>query len=110
MRDYVLFQSERIETGQPFAVLRRLFSNWRKRQRLRDLQELDDHVLKDNGVSRGDVIAVLSQPVTVDPVRELERRTRLRRTQALAPARRQATSHRGRPRLQVAACSGSSRS
>lgn len=86
MRDYVLFQSQHIEFNQPFAVLRRLISNWRKRRRLRDLQQLDDHVLNDIGIRRADIMAVLSQPVSVDPVRELERRARLRRTQAMPDA------------------------
>ena len=81
MRDYVLFQAERLETSQPFAVLRRLFSNWRKRSRLRDLEHLDDRALNDIGLSRADVMAVLGQPVSVDPVWELERRARLRHSQ-----------------------------
>jgi uncharacterized protein YjiS (DUF1127 family) len=78
MRDYVLFQAERLEISQPFPVLLRLFSNWRKRRRLRDLEHLDDRALHDIGLSRADVLAVLSQPMSVDPVWDLERRARLR--------------------------------
>ena len=78
MRDYVLFQAERLEIGQPFPVLRRLFTNWRKRRRLRDLERLDDHALKDIGLTRADVLAVLGQPVSVDPLWDLERRAHLR--------------------------------
>ena len=78
MRDYVLFQAQRLEISQPFPVLRRLFSNWRKRRRLRDLEHLDDRALNDIGLTRADVLAVLGQPVSVDPVWDLERRARLR--------------------------------
>ena len=79
MRDYVLFQAQRLELSQPFPALRRLVSNWRKRRRLRDLQRLENHVLTDIGISRADVAAVLSQPLSVDPAWELERRARLQR-------------------------------
>ena len=79
MREYVLFQAERAEFSQAFPVLRRLVANWRKRRRLRDLRHLDDHVLADIGVSRADVAAVLSQPLSVDPAWELERRARVHR-------------------------------
>lgn len=79
MRDYVLIQAQRLEPSQPFPALRRLVSNWRKRRRLRDLHGLEDHVLADIGISRADVAAVLSQPLSIDPTWELERRARLHR-------------------------------
>jgi len=88
MRDYVLFQAQRLEPSQPFSVLRRLMSNWRKRRRLRDLGHLDDHALKDIGLTRADVQAVLGQPVSVDPVWDLERRVRLRHSQMPHPTTR----------------------
>jgi uncharacterized protein YjiS (DUF1127 family) len=64
---------------RPLAFLRSLVSNWRKRRRLYDLQHLDDHMLNDIGISRSDVTATLSQPLSVDPVRDLARRARRRR-------------------------------
>lgn len=79
MRDFVLCQAEALERSRPFPTLRRLFANWRKRRRLRELEKLDDHVLDDIGVSRADLLWALSQPVTVDPDWELERRARLAR-------------------------------
>ena len=87
MRDYVLFQAQRLEPSQPFPTLRRLVSNWRKRRRLRDLQQLENHVLTDIGISRADVAAVLSQPLSVDPAWELERRARLHRAPTILPYR-----------------------
>jgi uncharacterized protein YjiS (DUF1127 family) len=86
MRDYALFHAERLERMRPFPVLRRLISNWRKRRRLYDLQHLDDHALDDIGLTRADVAAVLGQPLSVDPVWDLERRARLRRNPSLPDA------------------------
>ena len=79
MQNYALFQAERNEPNQFFPVLRRLISNWRKRRRLHDLQQLDDRALTDIGLTRADVMAVLGQPMSVDPVWDLERRARRRR-------------------------------
>jgi uncharacterized protein YjiS (DUF1127 family) len=86
MRDYALFHAERLDRARPFPVLRRLISNWRRRRRLYDLQHLDDHALDDIGLTRADVAAVLGQPLSVDPVWDLERRARLRRTPSLPDA------------------------
>ena len=63
---------------RPLVFLRSLIANWRRRRRLYDLQHLDDHMLNDIGISRSDVAASLSQPLSIDPVRDLERRTRRR--------------------------------
>ena len=71
---------------RPFkAFLERLFchvSNWHKQRRvIRQLQELDDHVLKDIGVHRSEITSVVNRRYT-DPFR-------LRRTdgQAGSPTR-----------------------
>lgn len=79
MREYVLTQALSNDRSGPFPVLRRLYSNWRKRRRLTDLQQLDDRILKDIGITRADLSATLGQPMTVDPVWDIERRARLRR-------------------------------
>jgi uncharacterized protein YjiS (DUF1127 family) len=73
---------------RPFATLRKLISNWRRRERLRDLAHLDDHMLNDIGLTRADVTAVLSQPVSIDPLCDLERRVRLRRNRSMPDATR----------------------
>ena len=86
MRNYVLFHAEHNEPSEFFPVLRRLFSNRRKRRRLQDLQQLDDRALTDIGLTRADVMAVLGQPMSVDPVWDLERRARRRRSEAMPHA------------------------
>jgi uncharacterized protein YjiS (DUF1127 family) len=71
---------------RPFAILRTLYANWRKRGRLRGLEHLNDHMLEDIGLTRADVAAALGQPMTVDPVRDLERRAMRRRNQSMNQA------------------------
>lgn len=71
---------------QPFAALRRLLCNWRQRRRLRGLEALDDHILKDIGLSRADVTAVLGQPINVDPLSDLEHRVWQRRRESMPEA------------------------
>jgi uncharacterized protein YjiS (DUF1127 family) len=73
MRDFVLAQAEIRDRSSAFPQLRRLLSNWRKRRRLHRLADLDDHMLRDIGLSRADIRGVLSQPLDVDPIWELER-------------------------------------
>jgi uncharacterized protein YjiS (DUF1127 family) len=46
--------------------------NLRSRRQIVHLSELDDHVLNDIGVTRGDIDAVLSQPLSNDPSRQLQ--------------------------------------
>lgn len=44
------------------AATAQFYRNWKSRRELVHLSELDDHVLADIGISRGDVHAALSQP------------------------------------------------
>lgn len=71
---------------RPFGMLRALYSNWRKRRRLRGLQEMNDQMLEDIGLTRADVVATLGQPMTVDPIWDLERRALRRRNQSMSQA------------------------
>ena len=70
----------------PFAMLSALYSNWRKRRRLRGLQEMNDQMLEDIGLTRADVVATLGQPMSVDPIWDLERRALRRRNQSVSQA------------------------
>ncbi len=84
-----------IERSRFLPALRRLMSNWRKRRRLHELQQLDDHILKDIGIDRFDLIEAVNGPLSIDPVCELERRVRLRRRQAMPEATRRWLRDRG---------------
>ena len=79
-------ESRLVTRIRPLAALRTLFANWRKRRRLRNLQHMNDHMLDDIGLTRADVAATLGQPMTVDPIWDLERRVLRRRNQSMSPA------------------------
>lgn len=79
MRDFVLTQAEAIERSRPFPTLSRLISNLLKRRRLHRIADFDDHILRDIGLTRGELAYALGQPLDIDPVWELERQAILRR-------------------------------
>lgn len=88
MSSFALFHRPASRRSGPLSVLRSLIDNWRKRRRLRAMLELDDHILKDIGITRRDVLVVLGRPLSTDPVRQLECRSRARRKQPLPDATR----------------------
>jgi uncharacterized protein YjiS (DUF1127 family) len=79
MREYALNQSSQEFYGSLFGNLRRSFSNWRKRQILKEVHELDDYILKDIGLERSEVADILHLSLHYDPVVELHRRAEVRR-------------------------------
>lgn len=78
MRDYILTQAESRETTFAFPILRRIIANWRRRRQLHVLEQLEDHMLMDIGLTRADVIHAQKLPLDIDPVWELTRHARLR--------------------------------
>lgn len=74
MREFILHQAESNEGTFAFAVVRRVVTNWWKRRTLRKLQDLDDHLLFDIGLSREELEAAVRLPLTVDPLWEFSRR------------------------------------
>ena len=80
MREHVLNQSLTLEESTPFAALRRYFANWRRRRKLTRLADLDDRILADIGIERGEIEAARLLPLSLNPLYELDRRARLRRT------------------------------
>lgn len=59
--------------------LERRLSNWRARSKLRTMEQLDDRMLDDIGVTRADLTWAAHLPTTVNPVEELTCRTTARR-------------------------------
>ena len=80
MREHVLNQSAALDGTWSFAALRRTFANWRRRRRLLRLSDLDDHILYDIGIEREEINEALQLPLDLNPLYELDRRARLRRT------------------------------
>ena len=74
MRDYVLNQAESQFYGSLFGNLRRYIHNWTRRRLLKSVEDLDDYLLRDIGLTRDAVESVLDLPLVYDPVIELHRR------------------------------------
>ena len=79
MRDYALNRA--ISLGEYGAVsfIRGLLRNWRAKRRIVNLSSYDDHMLKDIGVSRGEVEWAAGLPLTVNAALALEERAFKRR-------------------------------
>jgi len=80
MREHVLNQSLALDNTWSFAALRRYFANWRRRRKLARLSDLDDRILYDIGIERSEISDALRLPLDLNPLYELDRRARLRRT------------------------------
>ena len=79
MRDYALNRA--ISLGEYGAVsfFRRLVRNWKARRRIVNLSGYDDHMLRDIGISRGEVEWAAGLPLTVNAALALEERAFRRR-------------------------------
>jgi uncharacterized protein YjiS (DUF1127 family) len=80
MRDHVLNQAIALDQTSAFATLRRYFANWRRRRKLARLAELDDRILADIGIERDEIDEAVRLSLSLNPLHELDRRARLRRT------------------------------
>ena len=58
----------------------RFYRAWQARRKLVHMTDLDDHILDDIGVKRGDIRAVLDLPYSYDPGLELQRIAQRNRT------------------------------
>lgn len=73
MRDYIFHQAFSRDSVFVFPKLRRLIRSWLAKRNLRRLEQLDDYLLKDIGLSRDDVRYALHLPHDVDPIEEMSR-------------------------------------
>ena len=55
MRDYAGYRAHQRESSEIFPKLARIVRNWFARRAFRELDRLDDFILRDIGLSRGDV-------------------------------------------------------
>ncbi|CAN5225734.1 hypothetical protein BH10PSE7_BH10PSE7_05280 [soil metagenome] len=74
MRDYALTQSQNRVQAEEFGILGRLFRNWQSRRRVASLQELDDYLLDDIGVTREDIKWASATPLNENATLLLEDR------------------------------------
>ncbi len=81
MRDAALFIASQQEGNQPGLLhtvsgwFRHAFKAWNDRREIARLADLDDHLLADLGLNRGDVREALDLPFSSDPGRELQLRS-----------------------------------
>lgn len=73
MRDYILHEAAFRDRAFAFPLLQRLVRNWLSRRYLRKLEEFDDYILSDIGLTRADLRHGQSLPHDVDPIAELTR-------------------------------------
>lgn len=73
MRDYILHLAQAQDSAFAFPKLRRLVRSWQAKRKLRKLQNLDDYLLNDIGLTRDDLRYGIRLPYDVDPIDELLR-------------------------------------
>lgn len=78
MRDYALSHAHSFEAAGSASLLGRFFRNWRARRAVARLDTFDDYMLRDIGVSRGDVHWAAGLPLTVNAALALEERSHQR--------------------------------
>lgn len=79
MRDYALNRAVSLGEYGAVSLVRRLLRNWKARRRIVNLGSFDDHMLRDIGVSRGEIEWAAGLPLTVNAALALEERAFRRR-------------------------------
>ncbi len=82
MRDYALHQARSMEAAGAMSFFARVIRNWRARRAVARLDAYDDFMLRDIGVTRGDIIWAAGLPLTVNAALALEERSMQRRPRA----------------------------
>jgi len=78
MRDYILNEAAFRDRAFAFPRLQRFVRNWFARRYLRKLEQFDDYMLSDIGLTRADLRHGQSLPHDVDPIAELSRHRAVR--------------------------------
>jgi uncharacterized protein YjiS (DUF1127 family) len=73
MREYVFGKARSRLITLCVSILRQLANSWRARRKLAKLHLLNDHQLKDIGLTRGQLRQISGLPVSVDPIWEADR-------------------------------------
>ena len=73
MRDYIFHQAQSRDSAVLFPKLRRLVRSWVAKRNLRRLEQLDDYMLNDIGLTRDDLRHAMRLPYDVDPIDEMAR-------------------------------------
>ena len=79
MRAYAQFEASAHDAAWGGGFLANAIRNWRAHRAVVRLGDFDDHLLRDIGLTRDDVVWAQSLPLAVNAVLALEERGRLRR-------------------------------
>lgn len=79
MKDYALSRAEAAEATGSLSMLWNFIRNWRAKRAISRLEELDDFLLHDIGVTRDEVHWAAGLPLTVNAALQLEERATRRR-------------------------------
>ncbi len=72
MKNYALHQAEFGGFGPGTVNVATYYRNWQARRAVRGLAKLDDHLLRDMGVTRECIQTALRMPLSVNPALYLE--------------------------------------
>ena len=75
MRDYALNHAQSMEATGAMSIFARIIRNWVARRAVARLDTYDDYMLRDIGVTRGDVRWASGLPLTVNAALALEERS-----------------------------------
>lgn len=78
MRNYVLWEAQSREAHGRLTAVVRAIRNWRQRKDLKKLRAMDDHMLRDIGITRDEISRLTRLPLTADVEWERDRLERLR--------------------------------
>jgi uncharacterized protein YjiS (DUF1127 family) len=81
MREYVLTRAIAAGESPVTGFFKNLARNWRARSRVARLAEFDDHMLRDIGVTRGEIEWAAGLPLSVNAAAALEEHAFRRRRQ-----------------------------
>jgi uncharacterized protein YjiS (DUF1127 family) len=79
MKNYALSQAIQSGSVGPVGILSKLWRNWRARRAVARLEELDDFLLRDIGVTRGDIAQAATTPLRDNAALVLQSLSRERR-------------------------------
>jgi uncharacterized protein YjiS (DUF1127 family) len=73
MRNYVLHEATSRQAYGRLTLFVRMVKNWRARKAARALLKLDDYLLRDIGLTRGELDQLICRPLSTDMQWEAER-------------------------------------
>ncbi|MDE2445009.1 MAG: DUF1127 domain-containing protein [Alphaproteobacteria bacterium] len=71
MNDYAQHQAN-LSGDANEGIIARFINNWQARRAVKSIAKLDDHILRDMGLTRAEVNWAADQPFTVNAVQALE--------------------------------------